>query len=89
MNNVNHPTHYNSGGIECIAGIKASMSRDAYCGFLKGNILKYIWRYEHKNGIEDLRKAKVYLDWLIAEQTERTEHQLDDSVFLMSNGREK
>lgn len=82
MNNVNHPTHYNSGGIECIAGIKASMSRDAYCGFLKGNILKYLWRYEHKNGIEDLRKAKVYLDWLIAEHGE---HKIDDSVFLMTN----
>lgn len=86
MNNVNHPTHYNSGGIECIAGIKASMSHDAYCGFLKGNVLKYLWRYEHKNGIEDLNKAKVYLDWLIAEQNE---HQTDASVFLMSNGREK
>lgn len=65
MNNVNHPTHYNSGGIECIAGIKASMSRDAYCGFLKGNVIKYVFRYEKKNGLEDLKKAKVYLDWLI------------------------
>ena len=68
--NVQHPNHYCSGGIECIAAIKASLSHDAYCGYLKGNIEKYIWRYEHKNGVEDLRKAKVYLDWLIEEVCE-------------------
>lgn len=68
--NVQHPNHYYSGGIECIAAIKASLSHDAYCGYLKGNIEKYIWRYEHKNGVEDLRKAKVYLDWLIEEVCE-------------------
>ena len=62
---VEHPNHYTSGGIECIKGIEASMEKEAYRGYLKGNCMKYIWRYEKKNGVEDLRKAKVYLDWLI------------------------
>lgn len=65
---VNHPLHYTSGGIECIEAIKASMSKDEYKGYLKGNVLKYIWRYKNKNNpVEDLKKAKVYLEWLIKE----------------------
>lgn len=65
---VNHPSHYTSGGIECIAAIKASMSAEEYRGYLKGNVMKYLWRYESKGKpAEDLKKAKVYLDWLINE----------------------
>ena len=67
MDNVNHPEHYTKGGVECIEAIKASMSCEAFCGYCKGNILKYIWRYEDKGQAEDLKKAKVYLDWLISE----------------------
>ena len=37
---------------------------DGFTGYLTGNILKYIWRWKHKNGIEDLRKARWYLDRL-------------------------
>lgn len=66
MDNVNHPVHYNSGGIECIEGIKAALG-DKYIGFLVGNVLKYCWRYEHKNGVEDLKKAAFYLDRAIEE----------------------
>lgn len=65
---VNHPSHYTSGDIECIQAIKASMTTEAYKGYLKGNILKYLWRYEKKEKpIEDLKKARAYLDWLIKE----------------------
>lgn len=65
---VNHPSHYTSGGIECIEAIKASMSKDEYKGYLKGNVLKYVWRYKNKNNPdEDLKKAKVYLEWLLKE----------------------
>lgn len=67
MDNVNHPEHYTKGGVECIEAIRASMSLEAFCGYCKGNILKYIWRYEDKGQAEDLKKAKVYLDWLISE----------------------
>ena len=62
---VNHPSHYVSGGIECIDAIKASMSTIEYQGYCKGNALKYLWRWRLKGGVEDLKKARVYLDWLI------------------------
>ena len=63
---VNHPRHYaKNGGIECIEAIEASMDADVFHGFLKGNVMKYVWRYEDKNGLEDLKKASWYLDLLI------------------------
>lgn len=66
---VNRPSHYASGGIECIEAIKASMSREAFLGYLKGNVQKYMWRYEKKaNPVEDLKKARWYQERLIAEQ---------------------
>ena len=65
--NVNRPAHYTQGGIECIDAIKAAMTPEAFRGFLKGNIQKYMWRYEKKNGLEDLKKARWYLDRLIGE----------------------
>ena len=58
---VNSPPHYNAGSIECIDAIEASMSKEAFRGYLKGNMLKYIWRYENKGGKEDLDKANWYL----------------------------
>ena len=67
LDNVNHPNHYTTGGIECIQAIKASMSPEEYQGYLKGNALKYLWRFRHKNGVEDLRKAQIYLGWLLTE----------------------
>ena len=66
---VNSPPHYNTGGVEAIEGIEASMAPEAYAGYLKGNIMKYMWRYERKGKpIEDLKKARWYLDRLIAAQ---------------------
>ena len=65
MNAIN-PAHYQKGGVECIEAIEASMSQEAFKGFLKGNCIKYIYRYENKNGAEDLRKAEWYLLRLIA-----------------------
>ena len=51
--------------LKCIEAIKASMSTESYTGYLKGNVQKYVWRYEDKNGVEDLRKAQWYLNTLI------------------------
>jgi len=65
---VYHPTHYTQGGVECIEAIKASMTPESFLGFLKGNVLKYLWRYEKKNGVEDLQKARWYLDRLTKER---------------------
>ena len=59
------PSHYNRYGIECIDAIKASMSPEEFAGYLKGNVIKYIWRYRYKKEPrKDLEKARVYLNWL-------------------------
>lgn len=65
------PNHYTAGGIETIDYIKAKMTPDQFAGYCTGNILKYISRYPFKNGVEDLKKAKVYLEWLISSEGER------------------
>ena len=63
---VNSPAHYATGEIECIDAIKASMPMAEYIGFLKGNVMKYIWRYKRKGKpVEDLKKAQWYLNKLI------------------------
>lgn len=65
---VNHPSHYTQGGIECIDALKAAtvskMGIEAVC---TANAIKYLWRYEEKNGIEDVKKARWYIDRLIKE----------------------
>jgi hypothetical protein len=66
---VNSPSHYNSGGIECIEAIEESMTEEAFKGYLKGNVQKYMWRYEMKGKpAEDLKKARWYLNKLIEVQ---------------------
>lgn len=62
---VNNPAHYTAGGIETLDYIKAKVSD--YPSYAVGNIVKYVSRYEHKNGIEDLKKAQFYLNDLIKE----------------------
>lgn len=61
--NVNNPAHYTAGGIETLDYIKAKVKD--YPSYAAGNILKYVSRYEYKNGIEDLKKAQFYLNDLI------------------------
>ena len=68
---VNKPTHYNTGNIECIEAIEESMSSVAFKGYLKGNCMKYLWRYDYKGKqVEDLQKAGWYLNKLTAMVTE-------------------
>jgi len=57
--NIN-PNHYKQGNIEVIEYIL-----DQKFNYLEGNIIKYVSRYKHKNGLEDLKKAKWYLERLI------------------------
>lgn len=61
---VNHPPHYNAhpSGVECIDVVE-------HMNFNLGNAIKYIWRADHKNGVEDLRKAAWYVNREIARQT--------------------
>ena len=67
--NVNHPSHYTQGGVECIEALKAATANlkgiDAVC---TANAIKYLWRWKEKNGVEDLEKAKWHINRLIIEQ---------------------
>lgn len=60
---VNHPKHYNSGKIEVIEYLKDQGIAEDFC---IGNVIKYVSRHKHKGKpLEDLEKAKWYLDYLI------------------------
>jgi hypothetical protein len=62
---VNRPAHYTGSKVECISAIEASMSEVQFKGFLKGQVMKYLWRYEHKgNPLQDIEKAEWYLSRL-------------------------
>ncbi|QPI69178.1 DUF3310 domain-containing protein [Exiguobacterium sp. PBE] len=60
------PAHYDT-GIDTIAFMRANCPPEQVEGFLRGNALKYLQRYDKKNGVEDLRKAKHYVEMLIEE----------------------
>lgn len=67
--NVNHPSHYTQGGIECIEALEAATVNlkgiEAVC---TANAIKYLWRWKEKNGKEDLKKAIWYIKKLIEKQ---------------------
>jgi hypothetical protein len=63
---VNSPKHYTQGDMEVITAIEG-MALDYH----QGNVVKYVSRYRYKNGIEDLRKAKWYIDRLIYIEEQR------------------
>jgi hypothetical protein len=64
--NVNHPTHYTQGKIECIEAIaEATKQLQGIEAVATANVIKYVWRWKSKNGIEDLQKAQWYLNHLI------------------------
>ncbi len=63
---VNHPTHYTQGSIETIEYMESCLSEEEFRGGCKMNVLKYVSREKHKNGLEDLKKARWYLDRLIS-----------------------
>lgn len=72
---VAHPSHYTSGGIEAKDALKAAMSGSELspmASYWRGCPFKYLWRFERKNGIEDLRKCRQCIDFLI-EEVERDE----------------
>lgn len=62
--NVNHPSHY-LGKVEVIDYIEDKLSEDQFEGYLVGNVIKYLSRYQKKNGLEDLEKGRWYLNKLI------------------------
>lgn len=68
-NNVKSPKHYRLEGlnIESIDVIRAILGKDGFKAFCKGNIMKYLIRAEKKNGLEDYKKAQIYLGWYLKE----------------------
>jgi hypothetical protein len=60
MSDVDNPSHYTQGGIECIDAIRAALTDEEFRGYCKGNMLKYVWRERHKGGDQDLAKAVTY-----------------------------
>ena len=80
---VKNPNHYNLGSIECIEAIRESMPKEAFLGFCKGNVLKYVWRYELKGGDQDLKKAKQYIDYILT-YPEDTNDDGEDNTYIVS-----
>lgn len=65
---VNHPSHYTNGRIECIDAIdSATTGKSGIEAVCVANVIKYLWRYEEKGGLESVRKAQWYLNKLISE----------------------
>ena len=63
--NINNPKHYklNDLNIEAIDVIRSILGKEKFEGYCRGNVIKYILRADSKNGVEDLKKAQVYLKW--------------------------
>ena len=83
IDNVNHPKHYEgSTSLECIECMRISMGIIAVYNFCLCNAFKYMWRYKNKNGVEDLNKAKWYLDY-VEHDIERDGDHVPDEVYKM------
>ena len=63
--NVNNPSHYKQGKIECIEAIQSALTEEEFRGYCKGNALKYIWREKHKGKEESINKALWYLNYMM------------------------
>lgn len=84
--NVNHPKHYTQGGVECIDALAAATINlkglDAVC---TANAIKYLWRWGQKNGVEDLKKARWYIDKLVKEnEVVEDKTQAEEKQFFMT-----
>ncbi len=63
---VDHPSHYSQGPIECIEAIQSALGLEGFKDFLRGQVIRYIWRGPHKeNYMEDIKKARWYIERLI------------------------
>lgn len=63
-------TRYRQGSIECIDAIRAALTPEEFRGFCKGNIMKYVWRERYKGGDCDLDKARDYVGYAVAGDTD-------------------
>lgn len=70
---VNHPNHY-AGQIEVIDYIRDKLTEEGFTEYCCGNVLKYVSRWRKKDGVQDLKKAMVYLSWMIDGAEKEQEH---------------
>ena len=68
------PNYYHKNGTDVIKMIEELRSKEASKEFCIGNVLKYVIRYDEKNGVEDLNKAKTYINRLILLEDEKNEY---------------
>lgn len=81
MNNVNKPKHYTQGRIECIEALEAAtINKSGNEAIYVANIIKYLWRYENKNGIEDVMKA----DWYLQKLLQHLENEIENKPSYIS-----
>lgn len=74
---INKPNHYQGRyGMESIEILRNFMTDEQLAGFYLGNSLKYLIRHQKKNGLEDLKKARKNLDWLIEEMEEKNDTEI-------------
>jgi len=71
------PEHHNKGKVECIEAIKEAMTKEAFLGFCKGSALECLWRYEHKGGLADIKKARAYLNYMVEALEEEPHKHMD------------
>ena len=84
---VESPPHYAESEIECIDAMRASMTKEAFSGYCKGNVMKYLWRFEKKGeGTRDLEKAKVYLQWLIDNEKSGIQKMVSSELAALRGG---
>lgn len=80
FDNIKRPRHYvGKYGLEALEVHRNFLTQEELLGYHVGNVLKYVMRYKNKNGVEDLQKARVHLDWLIGEVED--ESNLSDMEF--------
>lgn len=87
MGNIDKPNHYALDGIpgvEVKDVIKAVLGKDTV-GFYLGNVIKYMLRFKKKNGLEDLKKARLYLDWAIEDYGEDIPVKIDVRNQLLAD----
>ena len=72
---VNHPQHYADKKIEVIEYIRDTLPPQGFTDYCLGNVLKYVSRWRKKGGVEDLKKAKVYLEWAIESADKEDSHE--------------
>jgi len=83
MTDAINPTHYTRGGVECIDAIEsATVDKRGIEAACTANVIKYLWRYEAKNGIEDVKKARWYLERLLSHLSKVQEAQFGQQNTL-------